>query len=200
MSSSEIDRVQALVEPVASDLQLDLYDIERRGGTIRITLDTPPGSPAGVSLDTLSLATRQISRELDHEDPIAGRYTLEVTSPGLERALRTPAHFQREVGKDITVRLRDVEADERRVRGKLVAADDQAATILLDDGAEQVVSYDAIDKARTIFEWGPTPKQGGKNKSGKNKSGKKSGKKSSGIDKTSSKQTGTNVTKETQRS
>ena len=200
MSSSEIDRVQALVEPVASDLQLDLYDIERRGGTIRITLDTPPGSPAGVSLDTLSLATRQISRELDHEDPIAGRYTLEVTSPGLERALRTPAHFQREVGKDITVRLRDVEADERRVRGKLVAADDQAATILLDDGAEQVVSYDAIDKARTIFEWGPTPKQGGKNKSGKNKSGKMSGKKSSGIDKTSSKQTGTNVTKETQRS
>ena len=200
MSSSEIDRVQALVEPVASDLQLDLYDIERRGGTIRITLDTPPGSPAGVSLDTLSLATRQISRELDHEDPIAGRYTLEVTSPGLERALRTPAHFQREVGKDITVRLRDVEADERRVRGKLVAADDQAATILLDDGAEQVVSYDAIDKARTIFEWGPTPKQGGKNKPGKNKSGKKSGKKSSGIDKTSSKQTGTNVTKETQRS
>ena len=200
MSSSEIDRVQALVEPVASDLQLDLYDIERRGGTIRITLDTPPGSPAGVSLDTLSLATRQISRELDHEDPIAGRYTLEVTSPGLERAQRTPAHFQREVGKDITVRLRDVEADERRVRGKLVAADDQAATILLDDGAEQVVSYDAIDKARTIFEWGPTPKQGGKNKSGKNKSGKKSGKKSSGIDKTSSKQTGTNVTKETQRS
>ena len=200
MSSSEIDRVQALVEPVASDLQLDLYDIERRGGTIRITLDTPPGSPAGVSLDTLSLATRQISRELDHEDPIAGRYTLEVTSPGLERALRTPAHFQREVGKDITVRLRDVEADERRVRGKLVAADDQAATILLDDGAEQVVCYDAIDKARTIFEWGPTPKQGGKNKPGKNKSGKKSGKKSSGIDKTSSKQTGTNVTKETQRS
>ena len=199
MSSSKIDRVQALVEPVASDLQLDLYDIERRGGTIRITLDTPPGSPAGVSLDTLSLATRQISRELDHEDPIAGRYTLEVTSPGLERALRTPAHFQREVGKDITVRLRDVEADERRVRGKLVAADDQAATLLLDAGAEQVVSYDAIDKARTIFEWGPTPKQGGKNKSGKNKSGKKSGKKSSGIAKTSSKRTGTNVTKETQR-
>ena len=98
------------------------------------------------------------------------------------------------------MRLRDVEADERRVRGKLVAAGDQAATILLDDGAEQVVSYDAIEKARTIFEWGPTPKQGGKNKPGKNKSGKKSGKKSSGIDKTSSKQTGTNVTKETQRS
>ncbi|MEM8621573.1 MAG: ribosome maturation factor RimP [Actinomycetota bacterium] len=196
MSSSEIDRVQALVEPVASDLQLDLYDIERRGGTIRITLDTPPGSPAGVSLDTLSLATRQISRELDHEDPIAGRYTLEVTSPGLERALRTPAHFQREVGKDVTVRLRDVEADERRVRGKLVAADEQAVTILVDDGGEQVVTYDTIDKARTIFEWGPTPKQGGKNKSGKNKSGKNK----SGADKANSKQTGTNVTKETQRS
>ncbi|MEO1058540.1 MAG: ribosome maturation factor RimP [Actinomycetota bacterium] len=169
MSSSEIDRVRALVEPVASDLQLDVYDIERRGGTIRITLDTPPGSPAGISLDTLSLATRQISRELDHADPVAGRYTLEVTSPGLERALRTPAHFQREVGKDVALRLRDVEAEERRVRGKLVAADDHAATVLVDDGAERTLTYDAIDSARTVFEWGPTPKKNAGKKNGKKK-------------------------------
>lgn len=169
MSSSEIDRVRALVEPIASDLQLDVYDVERRGGTIRITLDTPPGSAAGISLDTLSLATRQISRELDHADPVAGRYTLEVTSPGLERALRTPAHFQREVGKDVALRLRDVEAEERRVHGKLVAADDHGATVLVDDDVERVLAYDAIDTARTVFEWGPTPKKNAGKKSGKKK-------------------------------
>ena len=159
-ASTEIDRVHALVAPIAADLQLDVYDIERRGGTVRITLDTPPGSDGGITLDSLSLATRLISRELDHEDPIAGHYTLEVTSPGLERALRTPAHFRREVGKTITIRLRDPQADPRRLQGVLTAADDHGATLLLDDGAERTVLLDDVDKARTVFDWGPKPKPG----------------------------------------
>ncbi len=119
-----------------------------------------PGSDGGITLDSLSLATRLISRELDHEDPIAGHYTLEVTSPGLERQLRTPAHYQREVGKTITIRLRDPHADPRRFQGALTAADDRTATLLLDDGTERVVSIDDVDKARTVFEWGPKPKPG----------------------------------------
>jgi ribosome maturation factor RimP len=159
-ASTEIDRVHALVAPIAADLQLDVYDIERRGATVRITLDTPPGSDGGITLDSLSLATRLISRELDHEDPIAGHYTLEVTSPGLERQLRTPAHFQREVGKTITIRLRDPQADPRRIQGVLTAADERTATLLLDDGTERIVSIDDVDKARTVFEWGPKPKPG----------------------------------------
>jgi len=159
-AASEIDRMHALVGPIASDLSLDVYDIERRGATIRITLDTLPGSEGGITLDSLSLATRLISRELDHEDPIAGQYTLEVTSPGLERQLRTPAHFRREVGKTISVRLRDPLADPRRLQGTLVSADDRCATLLLDDGTERSVVITEIDKARTVFEWGPKPKPG----------------------------------------
>jgi ribosome maturation factor RimP len=159
-AASEIDRMHALVGPIASDLSLDVYDIERRGATIRITLDTLPGSEGGITLDSLSLATRLISRELDHEDPIAGQYTLEVTSPGLERQLRTPAHFRREVGKTISVRLRDPLADPRRLQGTLVSADDRCATLLLDDGTEHAVVITEIDKARTVFEWGPKPKPG----------------------------------------
>ena len=174
-TTNEIDRVRAVVEPIASDLDLDVYDVERRGGTMRVTLDTRPGSDGGITLDTLSLATRLISREMDHTDPIPGRYTLEVTSPGLERQLRTAAHFQREVGKDVTVRLRDVGTDERRIDGSLIAADDRTATIRSADGTERVIDIDAVDKARTVFEWGPKPKPGGKNKagSGKKNSGKK---------------------------
>ena len=175
-ASTEIDRVHALVAPIAADLQLDVYDVERRGATMRITLDTPPGSEGGITLDSLSLATRLISRELDHEDPVAGHYTLEVTSPGLERQLRTPAHFQREVGKTLTARLRDPQADPRRVQGVLTAADDTSATLLLDDGTERTFALDDIDKSRTVFEWGPKPKPGkqasGKKKSAKNTSGK----------------------------
>jgi ribosome maturation factor RimP len=161
-----IDRVRSLVAPIAADLDLDLYDVEQRGGTLRVTLDTPPGSPGGIELDKLALATRLVSRELDHEDPVPGRYTLEVTSPGVERTLRTPAHFQREIGKTVNIRLADVGGDKRRIEGVLVAADDSSATLQVEDPAtggpvEQVVEYTDIDRARTVFVWGPTPKPGG---------------------------------------
>ena len=158
-------RVRALIEPIASDLQLDLYDLEQRGGTLRVTLDTPPGSESSVDLDQLALATRLIGREFDHDDPMPGKYTLEVTSPGVERTLRTPAHFRREIGKEINIRLANVDAEQRRVQGVLVDADDTTATLQIDlDGelVERVVQLDDIDRARTVFEWGPQPKPGGK--------------------------------------
>lgn len=172
------ERVRAIVAPIASDLSLEVYDVERRGGTMRVTLDTPPGSPGGVDLDTLALATRLVSRELDEADPIPGRYTLEVTSPGVERTLRTPAHFRREVGKTVQLRLRDTPADDRRIEGVLVAADERTATIRVEDpssGApvDREIALDLIDRARTVFVWGPAPKPGGP-KSGA--SGKRSGK------------------------
>ena len=157
-AATEIDRIQAIVGPIASDLRLDVYDIERRGGTIRITLDSAPGSETGTNLDEIALATRLISRQLDEDDPIPGHYTLEVTSPGLERQLRTPAHFQREVGKSVTIRLSDPSADPRRLDGALVAADDRTATLLLASGEERVVDITSIDKARTVFAWGPKEK------------------------------------------
>ena len=175
--NSELARVREIVEPIASDLDLEVYDIERRGVTVRVTLDTQPGSDGGITLDNLSLATRLISREIDHEDPINTRFTLEVTSPGLERQLRTQRHFQREVGKEVTVRFRDPNADPRRIDGELIAADDTNVTMLLDDGTECSFTIDEVDKARTMFEWGPGPKPGAPKQhpknAGKNQDGKK---------------------------
>jgi ribosome maturation factor RimP len=158
-----IQRVRELVHPIATDLELDVYDIEQRGGTLRVTLDTRPGTAGSVDLEQLALATRLISRELDHADPVPGRYTLEVTSPGVERSLRTPAHFQREIGKTVSVRLANVEAEQRRLEGVLVAADERTATIRVEAAGEPVdhtVAIDSIDRARTVFVWGPQPKPG----------------------------------------
>jgi ribosome maturation factor RimP len=158
-----IQRVRELVGPIASDLELDVYDIEQRGATLRVTLDTRPGAAGSIDLEQLSLATRLISRELDHSDPVPGRYTLEVTSPGVERNLRTPAHFQREVGKAVNIRLANVEAEQRRIEGLLIAADDRTATIRVErdgENVDQVIELDAVDRARTVFEWGPQPKPG----------------------------------------
>lgn len=166
-----VARVRKLVAPIASDLGLDLYDVEQRGAVLRVTLDTPAGSPSGVDLDTLALATRLVSRDLDHDDPLPDRYTLEVTSPGVERSLRTPAHFQRELGKTLNVRLADVGNEPRRLEGVLVAADEAAATLRITDpdtGAhvERVIAYDRIDRAKTVFVWGPKPKPGGPKRAG----------------------------------
>lgn len=167
--SPTVDRLRSIVTPIVADLGLDLYDIEQRGGTLRVTVDTQPGSERGIDLDELALVTRSVSRELDHVDPIPGRYTLEVTSPGVERALRTPEHFAREIGKEISVRLRDPGVAERRLTGLLIAADADTATIrvgFLDDGEpeDRVIPISGIDRARTIFEWGPAPKPGGPRK------------------------------------
>lgn len=191
--SPVLERVRELVEPIASDLQLDVYDVERRGATLRVTLDTFPGSEGSVDLDQLALATRLISRELDHADPVPGKYTLEVTSPGVERTLRTPAHFRREIGKTISIRLSDVDADERRLEGVLVSADDTTATIRIDaDDSidERIVALDQIDRARTVFVWGPQPKKGGKNgkpKAGQGKNAKQHAAKQNGKPKSQGK-------------
>jgi ribosome maturation factor RimP len=154
-----IARVRHLVAPIAADLSLDLYDIEQRGGTLRITLDTPAGAPTGISLDVLALASRLMSKELDQHDPIPSRYTLEVTSPGVERTLRVPAHFQREVGKVVAIRMANVEAEQRRVQGTILTADRESVTVRTADGDRQI-RYADIDRARTVFEWGGQPKPG----------------------------------------
>lgn len=175
--SPMIQRVRALVDPIAADLDLDVYDVEQRGATLRVTLDTRPGRPTGIDLEQLSLATRLISRELDHDDPVPGRYTLEVTSPGVERTLRTPAHFQREIGKAVNVRLANVDADQRRLEGVLVAADDRTATIRVEGGegpVEHVIEIASIDRARTVFVWGPQPKPGQPRRAGARKTPRKS--------------------------
>lgn len=160
-------KIEQLIMPIVADLHLDLYDLEFHGGTLRVTVDRPAEVEGGLDLEVIALASRLIGRELDHDDPMGGHYTLEVTSPGLERSLRTPAHFQRSIGKTVALRLRDIvdadgERSERRLQGVLVAADDQAVTIRLNDAAmtERVVALDKIDRARTVFAWGPAPKPG----------------------------------------
>lgn len=157
-STTVTDAITALVAPIVADLKLDLYDLEFNGGILKITIDTPPGvvsetGRGGVTLDQLALVTRLVGRDLDHHDPVPGHYTLEVSSPGLERTLRTSAHFQRELGKDINVRLKTQLNGERRLLGVLIAADDTTATIRVADLTERVIPIDLIDRARTVFQW-----------------------------------------------
>src|SRR4030095_6856623 len=151
---SVADRVRDLVLPLLDDRHLDLYDVEMQGPVLRVVVDNPAGSGGGLDLDVLADATRAVSRALDEADPITGRYTLEVTSPGLERTLRRPEHFERAVGETVKIRTVDGVSDERRVEGQLVSADDSGVVVrtgAAEDGTavEQRLAYDDIDRART---------------------------------------------------
>jgi len=159
-------RVRDLVEPIVTDLGLEIYDLEMPSGVVRLMVDTPPGGTAGVNLDDLALLTRLVSRELDHADPLPGRYTLEVTSPGLERPLRAPRHFAREVGKTVTVKTVAGTDGERRVQGVLESSDDSGFTVCLADGTRRTLRFDDVERAKTVFEWGPAPKPGRGRKKG----------------------------------
>ena len=143
------ETVTALVAPILADFGLELYDVEHAGGVVKVTVDRA----GGVDLDSLAAVTRSVSRELDHVDPIPGHYTLEVTSPGLERNLRTPAHFGRAVGTKVNVRTRPGVEGDRRSTGVLVAAEADAVVVHTDDGADRRLRYDEIERARTVFDW-----------------------------------------------
>jgi len=146
---SIVERVREVVDPLLESQSLTLYDLEVSGSQVRITVD----APGGVDLEAIARATRAISAALDEHDPIPSKYTLEVSSPGLERALRTPAHFVAAVGTLVSVKTNARVDGERRIKGTLVAADDDGITV--DD---RTLQYSEIEKARTVFEWGPAPK------------------------------------------
>ena len=156
-----VEQVNRLVEPICADLGVELVDVDHAGGILRVTIERD----GGVDIDTISLITRELSRALDHEDPIPGRYTLEVSSPGLERPLRRRAHFARAVGQHIKVKTKPHVEGDRRLEGVLATAGDDGIELLDDDGTTHALAYDDIERANTIFVWGPTPKPG--KKSGK---------------------------------
>lgn len=139
------------VRTLLEKLGIDLYDIDLSGGTLHVTL-TREG---GIDLEALTSASRALSAWLDEADPIPGHYTLDVASPGLERQLRTSAHFRGAVGETVTLRERRDGEATRRLEGELVDANDETATLRV-DGEDVVVRLDHLERARTVFAWGPS--------------------------------------------
>jgi ribosome maturation factor RimP len=155
--STSTDTLTDALSPILQARGLDLVDVELHGAQLTVFVDRV----GGINLDELGEATRDVSAALDEIDPIPGRYTLSVSSPGLERRLRTPAHFARALGEKVTVRIDAGTADVRRVTGTLESADETGCTLTgpeVPDG-ELRIAYDQIERARTVFEWGPEPRK-----------------------------------------
>lgn len=146
---STADRVRQVVAPLIAAADLELYDLELAGGVLQILVDRPGGADIG----SISKVARTISRALDEADPTAD-YALEVSSPGLERPLRTPEHFVRAVGSTAKVKTRPGTEGDRRLEGTITSADEARVTVRTADEVEHTVAYDDIERARTTFEWG----------------------------------------------
>jgi ribosome maturation factor RimP len=122
---------------------------EDGGRILRVMVDRE----GGVDLDTISELSRRISRRLDLERfGQDGPYDLEVGSPGLERRLREPRHFERSVGQQVKVKTVEPVDGSRVHQGALVSADAEAI-VIASDGGELRVPYGGIASARTVFEW-----------------------------------------------
>lgn len=146
--------LQTTIGPVVEGMGLELVEatFRKEGGrrVLRVTVDRE----GGVDLDTIANASEKVSRRLDALD-FGGDvpYTLEVSSPGLERPLRSAADFANRLGEKVRVKTyRPVDGSRSHV-GEIVAADDGSVTVRV-EGAERTLAWDDIASARTVFEWG----------------------------------------------
>jgi ribosome maturation factor RimP len=144
------DALMRLLEPPIEALGYELVDIEfvreGRGGVLRIFIDKPNSGDA-VTVDDCARASNAVSQVLETDDPIKGHYTLEVSSPGFDRILRTRAHFERFVGQRIFAELKLPLDGRRRFAGVLKSVDSDTIVVEV-DGKAHSLPLDRIQKAR----------------------------------------------------
>ena len=141
--------LQEMLQGAVEDLGCELWGIEcQRTGrfmTVRLFID----KEGGVTVDDCADVSRQVSAILDVEDPIADKYNLEVSSPGLDRPLFTLPQFERYIGQDIAVYLRIPVMERRKWQGKLERIENDMVTLIV-DGQEQVLVFGNIQKANVV--------------------------------------------------
>lgn len=169
--------LSARFNEILADLDLVCLGVEfmpaQGQSTLRVYVDVPPQEGVTeaterreVNVDDCEAASREISAMLDVEDPIPGHYLLEVSSPGLDRPLFTPAQFGLVVGQDVKVLLKLPVDGRRRLRGRLQSVEGERVVVDV-DGKPFAFEHDAVESARLVPDWValgyvPQPKPSGK--------------------------------------
>jgi len=141
------ERLIALTEPLLGQLGYELVDLEYVPGRTRAVLRIFIDQPQGIGLDDCERVSHELSALLDVEDPVPTAYTLEVSSPGVDRVLRTRAHFQRFVGQRVWLELKVAREGRRRYTGRLDGLDAEGVELNV-DGALVRVPFEGISSAR----------------------------------------------------
>jgi ribosome maturation factor RimP len=146
------ERLVELVEPLLGNLGYELVELEFASGggsgTLRIFIDRA----GGVGIEDCERVSREVSALLDVRDPVPSAYRLEVSTPGLDRVLRTQAHYSRFQGARIAVELAAARDGRRRYTGRLEGAGPEGIDLEV-DGTRVPLSYTEIFRARLVPEW-----------------------------------------------
>lgn len=159
MTDKSTDIAQ-LLSPTVESMGLELLGVEYLpspgGAVLRLYIDRPGADPSaegqGVGIEDCEAVSREVSAQLDVADPISGNYTLEVSSPGVDRLLFTPAHFARFLGEQAKVGLKLPQDGRRRLTGRIVSVEGDTVTFDV-DGQALAVAAGNIDKARLVPDW-----------------------------------------------
>jgi len=149
-----IGRVWELAAPLAENEGMELVDIELRhegsrgGRVLRVYLD----KTGGPTVDDLSRVSRQLSELLDGQEVVPGAYTLEVSSPGINRPLKRPEHFARFIGKRVRIRTRDLIGGRRSFLGILQDVAGESITVT-QEGTRYDIPFSAIEKSNYEHDW-----------------------------------------------
>jgi ribosome maturation factor RimP len=147
-----VDAVAAVTAPLAESLGLEFVDAEYRkeGGRwfLRVFID----KPEGVGLEDCEALSELLGRVLDEKDLIPHAYTLEVSSPGVERPLKKPADFKRFAGREVRIVTAAPLNGRRKFTGSITSAGEDAVFLLV-DGVEVSIPYAAISRANLVFNW-----------------------------------------------
>jgi ribosome maturation factor RimP len=149
MSQRAEETVREMADRVAEAAGLEVYDVDLgRSGSrwiLTVYLDRPGGS---VGLADCQAVSEQLSVELEQADPIPHAYTLEVSSPGMDRLLRTETHWQRSTGARVRFALKAAREGRRRFRGRLLSVNQGRATVQVDDGGVEAFDLGDVQSAR----------------------------------------------------
>jgi ribosome maturation factor RimP len=178
--TDKASEISALLAPTVTSLGLELlgadYLPSPGGAVLRLYIDVPLAEQPErvVNIDDCERVSREVSAQLDVEDPITANYTLEVSSPGVDRPLFTFEQFERAVGESAKVTLSVPQDGRRRLQGEILGVDAEKKTVTFKvDNSPFTAELENIEKARIMPDWaalglaptkptGPAPKQGGK--------------------------------------
>ena len=150
--SSIKNRISALAESISGGYGVNVVDIELAGSARRTIVRVFIDKEGGVTLEDCATFSRALSASLDVEDFIKSAYVLEVSSPGLDRPLRTIRDFDMNIGKLARVITREKITDQNFFSGRIAGVDDSNIRLILDHSREVIIPFDQISKARLEIE------------------------------------------------
>ena len=163
--TDKASQIAEMLAPTIASLGVELLGIEYLpapgSATLRLYIDvpaaeadaTPEGQePRSVTIEDCEAVSREVSAQLDVEDPISGNYTLEVSSPGIDRPLFTLEHYRRFAGETAKVGLKLPHEGRRRLQGEILGVEGEQVAFAI-DGVRYAVPFSNIDKGRIVPDW-----------------------------------------------